>query len=335
MIYSITALYEQNIADIFPIVGSNGTTYDNGERWNPVNSSTYRQVLVFLDIMPDEDVRFEVNTSTNGLKVLTYYVEALPGEHVDVTRNGVNYKTYHVTNARYGYFTEAEDFFDIIGFTKKESNPAFVNGEVRNSNTIDLYYTRNSYSLTLDTNYPLDQVIYFDDNQWDQTYNSVVKENEKHQLLYEAPLNEYGSTGSNYWEPKAPDHYYFDGWYEDATCTVPFNFDSTMPAANKVVYAKWTPETFRIHINPNGAEIDHINHNGNPTFRSDLDYYYADKATYINADYGTSISEYTLTRDYVPISDAVAQTMDEDDVYYYIYSKYYEDTGRGLPAASF
>lgn len=332
LIYSITALYEQNIADIFPIVGSNGTTYDNGERWNPVNSSTYRQVLVFLDIMPDEDVRFEVNTSTNGLKVLTYYVEALPGEHVDVTRNGVNYKTYHVTNARYGYFTEAEDFFDIIGFTKKESNPAFVNGEVRNSNTIDLYYTRNSYTLTLDTNYPLDQVIYFDDNQWDQTYNSVVRENEKHQLLYEAPLNEYGSTGSSYWEPKAPDHYYFDGWYEDATCTVPFNFDSTMPAANKVVYAKWTPETFRIHINPNGAEIDHINHNGNPTFRSDLDYYYADKATYINADYGTSISEYTLTRDYVPISDAVAQTMDEDDVYYYIYSKYYEDTGRGLPA---
>ena len=159
LVYSITALYEQNISDIFPIVGSNGRTYDNGERWEPINSSTYNQVLVFLDIMPDEDVRFNVNTSTNGLKTLTYYVEILPGEPIERTRNGVNYKTYHVTNARYGYFTEAEDFFDIIGFSKKESNPVFVNGEVRNSNTIDLYYTRNLYKLTFDAKYPLEQVI--------------------------------------------------------------------------------------------------------------------------------------------------------------------------------
>lgn len=331
LVYAISALYGQNIGNIFPIVGTNGTTYDSGERWDPQDSDIYDEVLVFLDAMPDEDIKFNVNTSTNGLKTLTYYVEVLPGDTVEQVRNGVSYKTYHVTNARYGYFTESEDFFDITGYTKKESNPVFVNGEARNTNTIDLYYTRNSYTLTLDSNYPLDKVIYFDGEQWDQTYDSTIVENEEHTLLYETPLNSYSSTGDDYWEPKTPDHYTFGGWYEDAPCTVPFNFNSTMPSANKVIYAKWVPVNYRVHINPNGAEIDHIDHAGDPTFRPGTTHH-EDKATYINADYGTTIAEYTLTRDYVPISDAVAETMGTDEVYYYIYTKYYEDTGRGLPA---
>ena len=196
-------------------------------------------------------------------------------------------------------------------------------GTFSTSNNLHIRFERNTYNLTFDINYP---------NLAGVTYSNGKDENRKSFALFEESLIAYGLGGSDYWVPKAPDHYIFDGWYEDATCTVPFNFNSTMPAANKVVYAKWTPETFRVHINPNGAEIDHINHNGTPTFRADLDYYYDDKATYINADYGTSVVEYTLDREYVPISDAVAQTLDPSAVYYYIYSPYYENTGRGLPA---
>ena len=47
---TITALYEQNISSNFPIVGSDGTTYDNGERWDPQSTTPYSEVLVFIDI---------------------------------------------------------------------------------------------------------------------------------------------------------------------------------------------------------------------------------------------------------------------------------------------
>ena len=39
-IKEIKRLYQQNIADQFPIVGTNGVTYNNGERWMPQSSST-------------------------------------------------------------------------------------------------------------------------------------------------------------------------------------------------------------------------------------------------------------------------------------------------------
>ena len=50
-IKTITALYGQSIGDNFPIEGTNGRTYDQGERWEPQNSSTYKEVLVYIDFL--------------------------------------------------------------------------------------------------------------------------------------------------------------------------------------------------------------------------------------------------------------------------------------------
>ena len=71
-IRTITALYEHSISSFFPIVGTNGTTYNNGERWNPQNSSIYDQVLVYIDIMPDEDITFRLNAGTASSKNIHY-----------------------------------------------------------------------------------------------------------------------------------------------------------------------------------------------------------------------------------------------------------------------
>lgn len=48
-IKTITELYQHNIAAEFPIQGDNGVTYNNGERWEPQNSSTFSQVLVRIE----------------------------------------------------------------------------------------------------------------------------------------------------------------------------------------------------------------------------------------------------------------------------------------------
>ena len=318
----------------------------NGYNWDDVSAFYWSEGTTssgtgqtFLDAFIQDTNPYNLRTtSRRGNNTIYHYRQQLDGKYTIDDRE----TAYSSSNGGFN-FTNKFDGFTVStystganGFSSSGGNNNAAQGTSTGSGVtypLHVYHTRNEYYLTFNTNYPLDKIVSFDGNQWEAgAYTDTIIEKEDHRLLYETPLSSFSSDGDNYWEPKAPDHYYFDGWYEDATCTVPFNFNSTMPAANKVVYAKWTPETFRVHINPNGAEIDHIDHNGNPTFREELDYHYVDKATYINADYGTAISEYVLTRNYVPISDAVAQTMDEDDVYYYIYSKYYEDTGRGLPA---
>lgn len=176
-------------------------------------------------------------------------------------------------------------------------------------------------------------------------------------IYYEAPLVEFGSSVSSsktHWYYGVSDenntadhvlfgldHYIFGGWYEDKSCTVPFNFNSTMPAGNKIVYAKWTPERFLVKVDPNGGEIDHIDHNvslsgtgyqGNADitpFRQDGSGYDRTQATYFNADYGTVAGEYTVIRDYVPISEDAAESYD-GPIYYYINMQYHDTDGPGL-----
>ena len=64
--------------------------------------------------MPNADVEFRHNESNNGIKNAYYYVEALPNETVERTYNGVGYRLYRHVRARYNFFTEAEDYIDLL-----------------------------------------------------------------------------------------------------------------------------------------------------------------------------------------------------------------------------
>ena len=360
-VYIIEALYEQSIADQFPIPG-----YDNGERWDPqANGQGWSEVMVVVDTMPDEDISFQLSTSSNSTKTMNYYIETLPGEQVDLTYNGVDYTLYNTVYANYSYIT-SEDYLDIRGCTKNGSYPT-INGNTQlgnYNNTINFFYLRNRYELTFDVNYPTNaSLTYSNGRSNDYTVDDVA---------YGGSLAPYGSSydstskvthwyyGPNDAENSAdnvlygPDHYFFEGWYEDKSCTKLYDFSEEMPAANKIVYAKWSPERFRILIDPNGAEIDHVNHNytnndysGYPnmsTFNrsqilrpdgtvereADRGYNRA-QSTYINATYGTVVSEYTVERHFVPISNEVAATYN-GQIYYYINTQYMETDGSGLPS---
>ena len=48
--------------------------------------------------------------------------------------------------------------------------------------------------------------------------------------------------------------YAFDGWFEDATCTVPYDFNKTV-TGNMTLYAKWTPNVYQL-TNVTGATTD-------------------------------------------------------------------------------
>ncbi|MBO4862942.1 MAG: InlB B-repeat-containing protein [Eubacterium sp.] len=358
-IKTITALYEHNISNEFPITGTNGVSYDQGQRWAPQNSSTYTQVLVYLDIMPNEDIRFRLDNTDKELKYLYYYIEPLPDTPAapeDRTYNGKRFILYHLTRAKYGFFTEAEDYLDLIGFTKDtnsfppqayNSSGTQVNqvwGSGSNAESIYCYYLRDSYTLSFDYNYPVASGV----------SNKITDITD---VPYESPLSSYEFTPD---ASDIPDHYEFIGWFEDQAGTKPFDFNSTMPAADKIIYGKWEPVYYNVCIDPNGGVINHINYSeptdgGYPTFYAqglasengaawdaaraavggDTSWvsslpgsgHNTSQSTYFSAMYGTAIGEYELERVYVE-----CDASDEGTKYYYVNMQYNNNGEWGLHA---
>ena len=300
-VYIIEALYGHNISDQFPIVGTNGVTYNNGERWMPIpqtqTGSIFDNVIVYVDTMPNEDRTFRLNTASYITKTINYYVEALPGGTVDKTYQGVDYTLYSTVRSNVNYLQKNLEFIDLIGFTQKTSNPEFgaaYNAQLgTNVTNLDCYYSRNSYNLTFATNYPGDA----------QFTGTAMSSNTEITVPYDMPL-----TTAQHAAPTnltAPDHYIFDGWYEDASGTTPFNWNQTMPAANKVVYAKWYPVYYRIEIDPNGGVLA-----GNDN---------QNQSTYFWLQYGQTIGQYTTTRDYIEATAAEIASLGVSGTYYYRY----------------
>lgn len=218
----ITAKYGANINDKWP-------TYNESSTWH-VGSNTY-QSNIFT--MPLDGAKFYGPKTSYYSETASYYVQVLPGETGTVTKDGVSYKLHHKDiSAGHGYTVSKEDRYAMTGFT-------FASGtEIGGSyGGAKFYYTRNQYNLT------------FNDN-----YGNTVTDT----LYYQQPLNASAHYQDGY-EPNYPaalpvGAYTFGGWYKDPGCTDPVDWNSTMPAQNQVVYAKWTPVVFRVTYAKNENE---------------------------------------------------------------------------------
>lgn len=252
-IKTITALYQQYIGDNFPIVGTNGVTYNNGERWDPQSNTPYSQVLVYIDIMPNADVTFRLNTSSNSTKHIHYYVETIPGQTPTRTYNGRGFTEYKTVDANYGFFTEAEDYINLVGFSKnnsyppqayKANNTTSVNQVWNNGEAIHVYcyYLRNYYSIIFMNG------AYFDGNNNNLRTDGSTPIETVSGIAYGANVRSYNDYTPS--PSLVPDGYVFEGWYADKTCTRPFDF-TTMPSANVTVYAKWRQIQYRVFLHPN------------------------------------------------------------------------------------
>ena len=176
-------------------------------------------------------------------------------------------------------------------------------------------------------------------------------------------------------EENTPEGHVFAGWYENPDGVgSKFDFNSTMPDGNIVLYAIYTPIRYTIRIDPNGGEIDHINHNydnnsANPSVAGYSGYWWnADEsnaapykagvydyrpfatfnrgeilasdnvtverpadsgynrsaATSAAIAHGKTLSEYSVKRNYVPMSDAAAEEYAAagGTIYYYVNTQY-------------
>ena len=229
---TITAKYQQDIHNNFPIKDGNDTIW-----WNvPDNCNSFKPgtQLGSIDTMPGENITFKRASADSGA-VLWYYVETLNGVSGDYTHDGKNFKLYKkIDIEQSGRLTYTEEFHNITGFTQWWSDPAFNKMEQGgttagvNKNNY-LCYTRNSYNLKF------------------YNYNADVA-GKGGSVQYEAPLSSYS------FEPEYPANmeanaYEFAGWYTTSGCYAGSEADlstMTMPASDMILYAKWAPKTHTV-----------------------------------------------------------------------------------------
>jgi len=237
--------YQENLESIWPITDGNGVTYDSGERWMPSGSSTYSMVLVYIANMPGESFTLTLDTSSNDTYTMNYYLEVLEGEAYDTTYDGRNFIHYTTVKANYNYISEAEDFFDINGYYKLSSSPAFSNGQIdiNGGGTINFYYGRI-----------VDHYLQFRSN------GVILNAKTVHGIAYGASLKEY------FFEPDyptslEPNAYVFAGWYTTAG-----HFDGTevdwdtitMDAGDVMLYAKWEPIVHSVKVYLDSSKTEQI-----------------------------------------------------------------------------
>ena len=94
--------------------------------------------------------------------------------------------------------------------------------------TTDFHYTRNIHTLKF--------------------YNYNTSYGDTSSIKYGAPMVSYEPSGEPpYPSGLKPGSYEFAGWYDSDTYDKPFDWNSTMPDNDVVVYAYWKPKTFDIY----------------------------------------------------------------------------------------
>lgn len=218
----ITAKYGQDISKKWP-------TYSGSSTWSTTDDSGPYQVNI--GTMPLGGAKFYGPKTGSGSETAYYYVEVLPGEPSEVTKDGIRYKLDHKdTSPGTGYSVSKEDQYPLTGYTFNEKVSTRTG---KSYDDAKFYYTRNSYEIKF-INYGKE------DKSVDKKYQESI-------------------SNENY-TPTRPrslaDYYAFDGWYDNELCEgekYVFN-GKTMPAQNVTLYAKWTAKKISLTYNLNNPE---------------------------------------------------------------------------------
>ena len=232
VIYTINEKWGADISKHWPIKGTDGVTYDSGQRWSPNGSSIYSQVLVYIAIMPAENFTLRLSTSTADTFIMHYMAEAIPGTTYTHTYNGKYFNELFVVNANYNHVTEDEDFFDLAGYDQWASNPTFSGGslDIDGGGDVYFYYTRNSVDLTFHNGYEPDDPV---------------------SVLYGSTLEKFKGYEPEKPKNQDPESIYFDGWYLNPECSDGKKVDLdtfTMPDEPLILYAKWSKVVHTIRV---------------------------------------------------------------------------------------
>ena len=107
----ITAKYGQDISKKWP-------TYSGSSTWSTTDDDYNGPFQVNIATMPLGGAKFYGPKTGSGSETAYYYVEVLPGEPSEVTKDGIRYKLDHKdTSPGTGYSVSKEDQYPLKGFT--------------------------------------------------------------------------------------------------------------------------------------------------------------------------------------------------------------------------
>ena len=221
---TITAKYGQDISKQWP-------TKNGSSTWGTTRNGGPYQVNIAT--MPLGGAKFYGPKTGNGSETAYYYVEVLPGEPGDVTKDGIRYKLDHKdTSPGTGYSVTKEDQYPLTGYTFNENVSTRIRSKYNNAK---FYYTRNSYKIK---------------------FINKGKEDKSVEKKYEQSISSENYTPVR--PGSLPDYYTFDGWYDNELCEgEAFDFNGKkMPAQNVTLYAKWTAKKINLTYNLNNPEGD-------------------------------------------------------------------------------
>lgn len=256
IVKTIRKKYEQSTLEDFPIVGSDGTKYDNYQ-WLMDKSNKY--YTAGFASMPGETKTYS-GSEIYVKKHLNYYVEALPEtpDNQIKTQYTYNQETkrfllYTSYGCSYTYLTYNEDFPNIKGFNRWTSNPKFSsttskpNAQTNN----DFYYSRKKYNITY--------------NNGNTELTSFKREKLFEELLTSAD-NVTPETPPEGFDPSG---WEFAGWYTTSDCIpgTEVKFDETrMPDSNLVLYAHWVEKKHTVNfykdstMSENHKTVENVKH---------------------------------------------------------------------------
>ena len=220
----ITAKYGQDISKKWPTKSGSST-------WSTTDDDYNGPFQVNIATMPLGGAKFYGPKTGSGSETAYYYVEVLPGEPSEVTKDGIRYKLDHKdTSPGTGYSVSKEDQYPLTGYTFNEKVSTRTG---KSYDDAKFYYTRNSYKIKFINKGKVDKSV-------DKKYQQSIS-NENYTPARPSSL---------------PDYYEFDGWYDNELCEgekYVFN-RKTMPAQNVTLYAKWTAKKISLTYNLNNPE---------------------------------------------------------------------------------
>ncbi len=273
--------------------GLYGQTFaQNGYAWTDVSAYQWQddnQTQSLLDSFIQDNPYNLYRSGTPGNNYIYHYKQNLDG-------------TYSIENrvaARYSATSANFTFTGNNGFSASGGSRSVNPGNSAPVNLpLHVYHKRNTWSLTINYNYAGSPQSYVINN-----------------IPYGARIGDYINTNADYYNPER-EHYNFLGWYKadvgDVNDAPDIDLNSTMPNANMVMYAHWDHIWYLVEVDPNGAELDHINGTDRPS-------------TYFWLAYGDTIGEYkNISRTHVP---------DENGDYVYLNTTFNdENAGYGINA---
>jgi uncharacterized repeat protein (TIGR02543 family)/uncharacterized repeat protein (TIGR01451 family) len=264
--FTMSGLYESTLA-------FNGYTWPatyqgNGVNWNDYlySNPMYAQYYFQWTLFKPTPTPGRITYSDDGKSVeqrfcaayksgttFRYYMQNTNGDDfqesdtpvstVHTSRGGVyafenNFSGFTVNKYRTGNSTANMGGWQAL-------NPDGTSTVPINKSYVDVFYTRNQYHIDY--------------------FSGGSKVNTSDDIYFEASLEEYGEDGSKYYVPERPENVpegsTFEGWYKYPQCTQKYNFaNSTMPAGNIVVYAKWAPPEYKVTVysRTNSTELGYM-----------------------------------------------------------------------------